>query len=196
MIRHNAFAACSFLALLVGCGSVPREYHYTLNAQPVTSTGAAPQSSFSIAVGPVTVPETVDQPQMVVQVAPNRVAIEEFHRWAGPLRSEVARVIAANLSQMLNASRVWSYSQANLGKADCQVLVDVQRFDSALGDAAVVEALWTIRLPEGVTRTGRSTVREPATGPGFDAIVAAHGRALARLSQEIADSIRASGKLP
>jgi uncharacterized lipoprotein YmbA len=90
---------------------------------------------------------------------------------------------------------VWSYSQANLGKADCQVLVDVQRFDSALGDAAVIEALWTIRLPGGVTKTGRSTVREPAAGAGFDAIVAAHGRALGRLSQEIADSIRASNVL-
>jgi len=196
MIRPHALAACSLAAFLAGCGSVPREYHYTLGAQPAAATAPAPQSSFSIAVGPVTVPEGVDQPQMVVQVAPNRVVIEEYHRWASPLRSEIALVIAAHLSQMLNASRVWSYSQANLGKADCQVLVDVQRFDSTLGDAAVIEALWTIRLPGGVARTGRSTVREPATGPGFDAIVAAHGRALGRLSQEIADSIRASGKLP
>ena len=196
MIRTHALAACSLVALLAGCGSVPREYHYTLSAQPAATTASAPQSSFSIAVGPVTVPEAVDQPQMVVQVAPNRVAIEEYRRWASPLRSEIALVIAAHLSQMLNASRVWSYSQANLGKADCQVLVDVQRFDSTLGDAAVIEALWTIRLPGNVASTGRSTVREPATAPGFDAIVAAHGRALGRLSQEIADSIRASGKLP
>ena len=195
MIRPHALAACSLVALLAGCGTVPKEYYYTLNAQPVAPAATAGQSSFSIAVGPVTVPEGLDQPQMVVQVAPNRVAIEEFRRWASPLRSEIALVIAANLSQMLNASRVWSYSQANLGKADCQVLVDVQRFDSTLGDAAVIEALWTIRLPGGVVRTGRSLVREPTTGPGFDAIVGAHGRALGRLSQEIADAIRASGKL-
>ena len=105
MIRPHALAACSLVALLGGCGSVPREYHYTLNAQPAAAAATAPQSSFSIAVGPVTVPEMVDQPQMVVQAAPNRVAIEEYRRWASPLRSEIALVIAANLSQMLNASR-------------------------------------------------------------------------------------------
>ena len=190
MMRLHDFAACSFVALLAACASPPRERHYTLSAEPSRPAATAPLSPLSIAVGPVTVPETVDQAQIVVQIAPNRVAIEEFHRWASPLKGEIARAIAANLSQEFNAPRVWSYSQAALGKADYQVLVDVQRFDSVLGEAAVIDALWTIRVPGGAPRGGRSTVREPVAGPGFDALVAAHGRALARVSREIADAIR------
>jgi hypothetical protein len=190
MMRPRTLFAFGLAVLLAACGSVPRERHYALSAAPVRPATAVPPSSFSIAVGPVTVPETVDQPQIVLQVAPNRVAIEEFHRWAGPLRSEIARVIAANLSQELNASRVWSYSQAALGKADYQVLVDIQRFDSTPSEAVVIDALWTIRVPGGPGKTGRSTVREPLTASGFDAIVAAHGRALGQVSRDIADAIR------
>jgi hypothetical protein len=34
-------------------------------------------------------------------------------------------------------------------------------------------------------------VREPTQGSGFDALAAAHSRALARLSADVADAIRA-----
>jgi uncharacterized lipoprotein YmbA len=128
----------------------------------------------------------------VVQVAANQVAIYEFHRWASPLKSEIARVIAANLAQDLGATRVWSYAQTTLPSPDYQVLVDVQRFDSALGDAVTINALWTVRRAAGgAPKTGRSSVREPTSSAGFDALVAAHSRALARVSGDIAAAIRA-----
>ena len=136
-------------------------------------------------------PEVVDQPQLVVQVAANQVAIYEFHRWASPLKSEIARVIAANLAQELGTARVWCYAQATLPNPDYQVLVDVQRFDSALGDAVTIDALWTVRRAAGgAPKTGRSSVREPVSGAGFDALVAAHSRALAQVSRDIAGAIR------
>lgn len=192
MMRHRALAALGLALLLAACGSIPRERHYTMSVPPASSAATSPAADYSISVGPVTVPEAIDQGQIVVQVAPNRVAIEEFHRWASPLRGEIARVIAANLSQELGTPRVWSYSQASLGTADYRVLVDIQRFDSIRGEAVAIEALWTIRPPGGTARNGRSTVREAATGDGFDALVAAHGRALARVSRDIAEAIRAT----
>ena len=123
----------------------------------------------------------VDQPQMVVQVAANQVTMYEFQRWASPLKSEIARVIAANLAQELGTARVWAYAQTTLANPDYQVLVDVQRFDSVLGEAVTIDALWSIRRAAGgAPKTGRSSVREAVSGAGFDALVAAHSRALAR----------------
>ena len=173
------------------CGSPPKERYYTLDRGAGRSGPAAGTSASSIAVGPVTVPEAVDQPQFVAQVGANQVAIYEFHRWASPLKGEIARVIAANLAQELGTARVWSYAQATLPKPDLPVLVDVQRFDSALGDAVTIEALWTVRpAAGGAPKTGRSLVREPVSGAGFDALVAAHSRALAQVSRDIAGAIR------
>jgi uncharacterized lipoprotein YmbA len=47
------------------------------------------------------------------------------------------------------------------------------------------------RTKDGRTETGRTTVREVAQDKGYDALAAAHSRALARLSQDIADAVRA-----
>jgi uncharacterized lipoprotein YmbA len=190
-MRPRIAVACSCIVLLAACGSPPKERYYTLTTAATAPPPAAGASAASIAVGPVTVPESVDQPQLVVRVAANEVSMYEFQRWASPLKSEIARVIAANLAQELGTARAWSYSQATPPNPDYQVLVDVQRFDSALGEAVTVEALWMVRRAAGgPPKTGRSSVREPTSGAGFDALVAAHSRALASVSRDIAGAIR------
>jgi uncharacterized lipoprotein YmbA len=187
-MRPSLACACLVL-LLAGCGSSPKERYYALTAPPTAAGGAAAPA---IAVGPVTVPEMVDQARIVVRAAGPEVTMYEYHRWASPLKGEIARVIAANLAQELGTARVWSYAQATLPNPDYQVLVDVQRFDSALGEAVTIDALWSVRRPAGgAPKTGRSSVREPVSGAGFDALVAAHSRALAGVSRDIAGAIRA-----
>ena len=178
-MRLHPAVACLVL-LLAACGSPPKERYYMLSPAAAASP-AGGASAPSIAVGPVSLPEMIDQQQMVVQVAANQVAIYEFQRWASPLKSEVARVIAANLAQELGTARVWVYAQTTLANPDYQVLVDIQRFDSVLGEAVTIDALWTVRRAAGGTpKTGRSSVRETVSGAGFDALVAAHSRALAQ----------------
>jgi uncharacterized protein len=174
--------------MLAGCGSSPSARFYTL------SVGAAPEdaapSKYRITVGPVTVPEVVDRPQFVVRVGANQVTILEQHRWAEPLQSEIARVIALNLAQVLGSKQVSTYSQNVIGNADYRVIMDIQRFDSAFGEAVTVDALWTVRRASGEPSTGRSLVREPVGGEGYDALADAHSRALAALSRQIAEAIR------
>ena len=65
----------------------------------------------------------------------SQVTINEFERWAGPLKGEIARTIAENLTQLLGGASVFAYPQSANVEADYKVLVDVQRFDSAPGDA-------------------------------------------------------------
>jgi len=67
----------------------------------------------------------------------------------------------------------------------------VRRFESVPGEAATLDAVWTLRrTKDGKSQTGRTTVREPAPEQGYDALAAAHSRALARLSRDIADAVR------
>ena len=176
------------LALAWGCASPPSRF-YTLSAEAVA---AGPAVNVSIAVGPVLVPAVVDRPQIVVSDGANQVRLDEFNRWASPLADNIARVIAANLAQELGTGRVWAHTHPALQKPDYEVLIDIQRFHSALGDAVAIDALWTVRpAAGGAAKSGRSLVREPTSGGGFDLLVAAHSRALARVSAEIAAAIRA-----
>ena len=189
MRRHASFVLL-FALLVIGAGCAsPRSNFYTLNsaAKPVT-TGA----DYSVAVGPVSVPVSVDRPQIVVRLAPNEVAIDEFHRWASPLPDGISRVVAENLAAMLGTPRVTVFSQPTAAGAQFRVLIDVLRFESAPGEAASLDAVWTVRgTKDGTTRSGRTTVREPVSDREYGTLAAAHSRALGKLSADLAGAIQA-----
>ena len=119
-------------------------------------------------------------------------ALPIFERWVGSLKDEIALAVAANLKQSLDGASVFAQPMGGGMNADVNVLRYVQRFDSVLGDAAAVEVLWQVSPAKGAAKSGQSTVREPAGGAGYDALVAAHGRALAAVSRDIAAAIRAA----
>ena len=78
------------------------------------------------------------------------------------------------------------------GDADYRAAIDVQSFQSTLGEAAVLEAVWTVCwTKDGKAETGRTSARETVQTKDYDALAAAHSRALARLSQDIANAVRA-----
>lgn len=183
--------AVCLTAVFAGCSRSPRVTFYTL--EPGARIEAAAASAVpAVAVGPVTLPEVVDRPQLVVRVAANRVEILETHRWAEPLKSEIPRLVAENLGRMLGSSRVSTYAQHSGADADYRVLLDIQRFEASLGQAVTIEAVWTLRHGAGgAPKTGRSLVREPVGGPGYDSLVAAYGRALLAVSGDLAQAIRA-----
>jgi uncharacterized protein len=175
------------LLLAAGCASPPSRF-YALSAAP---TPAATPSDLSVVVNPVIIPAAVDRAQMVVSVGQNQVRVDEFNRWVGPLQNGIARVVAENLVAMLGTPRVTVSSQT-LTLPDYRVAIDVQRFDSALGEAATLDAFWTvIRIKDGRSQTGRTSLREATTAPGYDGVAAAHSRALERLSRDIAGGVQA-----
>lgn len=176
----------------VGCSRSPRVTFYTLESGAQVESAAAATAAPAVAVGPVTLPEVVDRPQLVVRVAANRVDILETHRWAEPLKSEIPRLIAENLRRLLGSSRVSSYLQHAGVDADYRLLLDIQRFESSPGEAVTVEAVWSLRRTAGgAPKTGRSLVREPVDAVGYDPLVAAYGRALLAVSRDLAGAIRA-----
>jgi hypothetical protein len=183
-----ALLICAAL-VLAGCASTPPSRFYTLSA--VTET-APTASEISVAVGPVSVPAVVDRPEIVVTTGANQVKLDEFNRWASPLQDHVSRVVAENLVAMLGTPRVTQFPQNASADADYRVAIEVQRFDSTPGEAAVLDAVWTVRrAKDAQTKTARTTIREQTREKDYDALAAAHSRAVARLSQDIADMIRA-----
>src|SRR5262249_53212518 len=99
--------------------------------------------------------------------------------------------VAENLVAMLGTPRVTTSPQVVAVGADYFAVIEVQRFESTLGEATQLDAVWTVtRAKDGKTQTGRTTVREPATASDFDALAAGHSRALARMSRDIADAIK------
>src|SRR5215469_877789 len=182
MSERRAFQFVIVLAAvaLSACGTsaTPRFYRLASSATP----DGAPSMQTAVMVGPVSVPAAVDQPQFVVQVAPNRVEVDEFNRWDAPLDDSIARAVAGDLSVLLASPNVTTAPLADFNPA-YGVTINVQRFESVKGETALVDAVWAVRsAPSGKTRSGRTIAREAVQGEGFDALAAAHSRALAKVS--------------
>jgi uncharacterized protein len=188
-IAQLTILAAFLAAAASGCGTTKPSRFYTLDATAATAGTAS--GADAVMVGPVSVPAAVDRPQFVVQVAPNRVDVDEFNRWASPLGDAIAQAVAGDLVKLLGTPNVAVAPLGNFAPA-YRVTIDVQRFDSVPGQAALVEAVWTVhKTAGGATRSGRTVAREPVQGEGFDALAAAHSRAIAKVSGDIAAAIRA-----
>jgi uncharacterized protein len=200
-------------ALIGGCSS-PKTTYYTLST-PAAMTTAAMTQETRIMVGPVTVPPLLDTPQLVVKNSNNQVSVYEYQRWAGSLKTDIERVVSANLVRDLSTPNVWTYTQSPFAHFDYQVLIDVQNIDSIMGSTVSIDVLWMIKRqnhktpPKDIAEnmktrltkssslslneiTGRSVVEEPVSGNGFEALVAAQSRAFDKISQQIAKSIGSS----
>jgi uncharacterized lipoprotein YmbA len=186
--RPFAIAALTVvLGLAAGCGSSPPSRFYTLAATATATSAPSPASALVIAVGPVTVPSIVDRPEFVVSTGPNEVRLDDFNRWAAPVQDGLSRAIAENLVALLGTPRVVRFPQTLGAEPDYRVIVEVRTFESAPGNAATLDAVWTVRrMKDGKSQTGRTSARETVTEGGYEALAAAHSRAAARLSQDIA----------
>lgn len=177
---------------VASCSTTAPARFYSLDS--TATADGTPATRASVMVGPVTIPASVDQPEFVMQVAPNRVEVDEFNRWVAPLDDAIARAVAGDLVVMLGTGEVATADLANFAP-DYRVTIAVQRFESVQGQAATVEAVWTVRKTVGgEIRSGRTVAREPVKGQGFDALAAGHSRAIAKMSADIAAAIRAEAE--
>lgn len=187
----NLFSIALVAIAAGGCGPSATARFYTLNST-ATAQGV-PTASYAVAVGPVSVPGYVDRPQFVVQAAPNRVALDEFNRWAAPLDEGIARVVAGDLAVLLGTTQVATVPLPPGFTPAYQVTIDIQRFESVPGKTALVEAVWVVRRSAGgEARMGRTVASDTVEGEALDALVAAHSRALAKVSGDIAAAIQAA----
>lgn len=179
----------SVAALSAGCGTSPPARFYTLTA---TATPTTTPSTLIVAVGPVTVPAVVDRPEFVVNTGPNEVRLDDYNRWASPLQDNLSRAVAEDLVAILGTPRVIIFPQPLATDADYRVAIEIRTFESSPGNSAALDAVWTIRRSkDGKTQTGRTSARERVNDGSYDALAGAHSRAVARLSQDIADAMLA-----
>jgi uncharacterized protein len=173
--------------LLAACGSSPPTRFYALDA-PGAAPGVRALPGPSIAVGPVTVPESVDRVQLVTRRAANEVRIEEFSQWAAPIGVEVARVVAEQLSLQRPDARV-ALSAAAPAQPDYRVTIDVRRFELTPGEGTALDAMWTVSADGKVLKSARAAFTEPASDPSMEALVAAQSRSVVRLARDIAAAL-------
>ena len=184
-------AAVFATVVLSACATTAPDHFYRLvDRGSNTSTGAPVRSLPPVAVGPVSVPDLVDRPQIVTLGPGSRVQLSEQNRWAEPLKLAIGRLVAERMAASLGSPLVTAYPADAGIEAAYRVSLSVQRFDSELGNAASATVLWTVRrMSDGQMRSGRTALSQRPVDASFDAIVVAHAQSLARIGDEIAQVI-------
>jgi hypothetical protein len=177
--------------MFTGCsGSSQKAEFYTLNSisstQPSGRIATAAQP-VSIGIGPVTIPVVLDRPQIVTRTGPNKMQIDEFHRWAGRLDEDFARVVAENISLMLPSEQVAVYPWDVNFEPHYQVTLDIRHFEGRMGEHVFLEVFWKIIDPQkGATLSvKKSVIREPLPDETHETLIVTKSKAVESLSEII-----------
>ncbi len=181
------FLPLTAVILLAGCTAGPKSF-YVLTADGPAPSGGGP----GIGVGPVSLAEYIDRPNLVMAEGPNQLSIAEDHRWAGDLSASVARVTAANLGRRLHTGNVRTYPWKGDDGLAYQVTLDIRQFHGGGDGYAVIAAGWrSYSLPDRKLKASRTFVdREALAADGYQPLVAAQSRLLARLAADIAMGLK------
>jgi hypothetical protein len=166
--------------------------YFTLAPMPRSAAAVEAQPQFTIAVRPVTLPDLLDRPQIIVRTGETTVSVSDFQRWAGTLRKDFSRVLVENLNILLQDVPAAAATDDIALDPDVIVAVHVNRFDGRPEGGLVLSALWSIKQQKGKPEMAvrKSLLEEKSEAPGYEGLVAAHSRAVAALSREIAAEIR------
>ncbi|MHB8067704.1 MAG: PqiC family protein [Desulfobaccales bacterium] len=181
-----------FAAGCLGRSQSPRFYALSsIQEDPAISKSKRPAQNAVIGIGPVKLADYLDQPELITRTSDNQVLKAEYDRWIGSFKDNFINVLADNIGFLLSTERIYLYPWRTSVPIDYQVVLEVVRCDARLGDAALLVARWSILGPgKKLLKMNRSNIREPVQGGDYAAVVAAQSRALARLSQEIAQAIQ------
>ena len=180
--------------LLGGCAASPQVRYFTLQG-PVAEACVAMLSdpataARSVQLARLTVPDAVDRPQLVSRSGDNTLNVNEYARWAEPLKSAMAGALAVDLSQALGCAPVLLRSSDQDDTA-WSLNVEVRRFEAGAGPVVVLDAWWTLRgHAKGQVFSRRSVLQEPVAGTTLEAMVAAQYRAVGSLARDIARQVK------
>jgi len=185
----------ALLTIHSGCASSPSSRFYILSALDTMSPEMKlpeDERCLSIGIGPINIPDYLDQPKIVTRSALNEVALAEFDRWAERLRDSLARVLAKNLSTLLCIKTVTFFPWRGVISFDYRVEMEVLRMDGSLGGNVSLEAWWMVFSGDGkrMLLAKKSSFNEVVGGQDYRSLVAAQSRALGHLSLEIAEAIK------
>ena len=184
------------LGMLTGCApqSGPAQF-FRLQPSALQPTQFEPTDASSrvIGLGPVKIPGYLDRPQIVTGGPGDQLLLDEYMRWAEPLRDNITQVLSENLSTQLRQDHILPFPWNRALNPAYQVDIDIARFHVNEARDCELWANWSIIHRGKAVALRKSRIVLPAAGDGYPSMVATQNQALAEFSGEIA---RALNDLP
>ncbi|MGC6388810.1 membrane integrity-associated transporter subunit PqiC [Ewingella sp. S1.OA.A_B6] len=182
--------ACSLL-LLSGCApSTP--HYYTLVTEFEGTPPALAAVPFVIRLHPVSIPEQVNQPQLVTRKGDGEIVMSDNALWASPLPEEMRSALTGQLERALNTVEITGLTPPQ-DKPVVGISIAVQRFDAWPERHASIEATWRLSFDAGTAEELLLTCRtrhQLVTRGGIPGLVVTQQELMHEIAQDITRSIK------
>ncbi|OED36788.1 hypothetical protein AB833_25590 [Chromatiales bacterium (ex Bugula neritina AB1)] len=188
-----------FLALTVsGCINTPLPDYYVLTPeraeiplQPGSSVYQEKLANLAVGIGPITIPETLNRPNIVTPLDSNQLEVAEYHRWSEPLRENLSRVVITNIAGRLGINKLYAYPWLG-SQIDLQVRIDVLQMIGSIETDVFLQVRWQLlsgdKKPKLID-TRITEYRQPVRESSYSSMVAAYSQVVAEFSDDVAGLI-------
>ncbi len=182
--------------LTAGCASGPETRFYTLSVRSEPSEITVPPRDSSIPIFidilPVTVPERLARPQLVVRSKDSgpeaQLFILEQDHWSSPFNYELRDAFAsgiANRTGAVNDAR----GTRTVDQVRYKIAIKLSQFDAIVDDTVKARFSWTITRPADARSAAcYAAITEPVTG-GVEGVVEGVQRAVARVVADVSKNL-------
>ncbi len=144
--RYRIFGLLAVSLFFVACSSSsPKTRYYSLFANThgakIDSAGV---SDVSIGIGPIVLPEFIDNSAIVSLSEDNRVLVSGSNVWAGDLDSALTRVITQNIAHQLDNAIIWGFPWDSRHRPDFQLKILFDDFVGVMGGDTQLSAKWIL----------------------------------------------------
>jgi uncharacterized lipoprotein YmbA len=183
--------------LIAGCASVPATRFYTLSvpSEPSEMKEASRQSLPSstpifIDVMPVSVPERLARPQLVVSSPgpeqETRLLILERDRWSSHFNHELRDAFAIGIAERIGAV---NETRGVRTQPTYRIAIELSQFDAIVGDKIQARFGWTItRSTDGHNAACYSVISEPVGG-GIEGVVKGVQYAVSSVAADVSKNL-------
>ncbi|MFT4584994.1 MAG: putative lipoprotein YmbA [Gammaproteobacteria bacterium] len=179
----------ALILVLAGCTSAPTEIRYYLLSSDLPNVTRQEEfgSNTHIAVGPIIVPDYLDQPLIVTVNDGGTLNLSENDRWASPLSHGIQALLISRLTDRLSGARVAAFPSTQGFIHKVRVAVEILRLDGSLGDLVTLHARFQVLdSVSGLTVYEQDVhLKEPVAGVATAQLVAAQRTATLALADAV-----------
>jgi uncharacterized lipoprotein YmbA len=144
-----------------------------------------------VGLGPVRLPEYLEQPALLTRTSPTEIRPSLTDRWSEPLDTMLPRVLGDDLSQIFRSQNIVMFPWYSTARPEWQIEIDIVRFEpNAAGEVSLI-AQWRVHElgAGGRSRAAESRIMQQASSTDPAQRAQAMSTALGKLAEELAQAL-------
>lgn len=192
MLKTFCIICCALLLNACMSGGPATKYYALFSDKNVQPLPEGITNIASIGVGPIVLPDFLENPSIVSVSSSQRVVVSGYHVWAGDLKDGISRVLSDNLGAYYESSNVWAFPWDVRTRPQYQVRVEFLDLSGERGKSVQLKAKWSLidSKADSLVALGQVSFSEKTSDESYDEYVGAVNRNLHQLSLALAEKVQ------